>query len=489
MTIYHVWDVFEDINDTTIETKMKYKLLFLFFFTCLCGLNHAQIGHNRRMISLLGTGKYFDARDFNDCLKRWGDTLDAFHVIFYKYHMANFQNKQDSAAFYLEDLLQQGHFRTENFSFYYNLWNLYTDALQDYDKALNTCDKVRVYLERNPDGICEGDLLKWKEEVAAWENRTRQLAAEPLIRIRRDNSKNTIALKKDKRIASVFHEAIYNNGNRIKTVFDTGVTDYFCIDKGVAEKIGVRKRRDSVNTIVFNGMNASGYMGILDSVRIANIRLYNIPVTILDMKALINAPDTASMDAAMEERWKYGHESIKVFLGLKTMKLIGRIVIDWRKQVLRFPSDEEKIKQNQAANAYLFGDNLFTRINLNGVPVTVYVDTGDGTDGYVKIDSWFYEKNKRKIVVDSLAKKKRRNEYMLHGSRLNMRYEIVRNPIVTFKNRTICPKRDNVYILSLLEWDYIYQDCTEGVIGYHFFRNLGKEVLFDFHDMRIDVLR
>lgn len=58
--------------------------------------------------------------------------------------------------------------------------------------------------------------------------------------------------------------------------------------------MGVRKYPvyENDSTVTINGINVSGYLGILDSLQMANITLYHIPVGVVDMKSTIHIPDT-----------------------------------------------------------------------------------------------------------------------------------------------------------------------------------------------------
>ena len=143
------------------------------------------------MINMLHNGNYFEIKDYEACLRTWGDTLDSFNSLFYKYNIANFENKPDSAAFYLEDLLTRGEFGADTFDFYFRLWSLYAKTLHNYKKALLTCDKVEIYLKENPHNMPQEALLEWNEYVSGWKKQTRQWGTEPAIKIVRDNINDT----------------------------------------------------------------------------------------------------------------------------------------------------------------------------------------------------------------------------------------------------------------------------------------------------------
>jgi len=474
---------------------MKHKIYFLFLFICSSVWIQAQQDNDdwhirqQRLLDILDTNQYFDARAYYDELKAKGDTLHPFIECFYNRHAANFLNKPDSTALYLDELLTKyGPFGIGGtFEFYYQLWKLYTETLQDYEKALETCERIKFYLEENPDEADENLLNEWNEYVLHWERQTRRRAAEPVIRISRDSSVHVVPLIRDS-IDLLFFVAEYNGKNRIKTVFDTGVTEFFVIDKDMAEQIGVRKYpiydNDTIGTM--NGIETSGYPGILDSVRIANIRLYHIPVRVWDMESLVNVSDSTSISSEKKEKLELFYQSFKIIMGLPAMNLIGKIVLDTKNRELKFPPKETNTCTNHAPNLFLLGNKLFTQASINNFPFTAFIDTG--ADDYVEIDFEFYEKNKEQIPIDFSPKEKPLNKAMLHNIRQNIPHEIADNPVLTWNGHSVHPREnDKVYICSLRDWGKAYSEITEGVLGYNFFKALEREIVFDFKNMRLEV--
>lgn len=479
---------------------MKHKLYLLFFLACFHMLSYAQQDINQKMMDKLEAGNYVEAKQFYSYSKAWGAALHPSMENFYKYSMANFHNKPDSAVIYLEATLrEEGNYDvTFTFELYYRLWKLYAETLQNYDKALSTCNDINSFIEKNPYNVNEQVLIELSGFASDWERQTLRRMQEPSIRISRDDSKNATAIVSDSIINDLlFFEAIYNKENRIKTVFDTGLMDYFLIDNDIAEKIGVRKYpifdNDTVGTL--NGRQVQGYSGILDSVRIANIVLYNIPVFIWDRKSLVNVSDSVSLDSLKKEKVDNLYKSFEVVMGLKAMSLIGKIKLNWTDKVLCFPTPEEEISSGKDPNIFIIANKLFTQIKINNLSLTAFVDTGDNE--YATIDSWFYEKHKEDIPIDTLIEKETFNRAMFHDIRQNILHEIADNPSIVFNGRALSTEKYNkVYITSLKDWNTpgatpannVYPDITEGVVGYDFFKHLGEEILFDFRNMRIDVL-
>lgn len=476
------------------------KILFLCFLICsiIClNAQDEQQNKEQKLLDIIAAGQYFEAKDYYANLIMNGDTLHPIIGCYYKYNMNHFLNKPDSAAIYLDELLTEYRpFGLLNMEFYFRLWTLYAESLQDYEKALYTCNRIRAYIEENPDGADEPTLQEWMRWVADWERQTRNRMVEPVIKIRRDSLKNNTVSINDS-IGLLTFEATYNKKNSIRTLFDTGVTDFFVMDKDIAESIGIRKYPVYGNdtTITINGVETPGYSGILDSIQFANIKLFNVPILIWDRKFLVNISDSVSLDSLKREEVNDFEQSFEVVMGLKAMSLIGKIKLDWMDNVLCFPTAKEDICPEKKPTIFIFINNLFTQIKINNLSLTACIDLG--ANRYINMDSRFYEKYKEDILIDKLEERDSLDIVMLHRVRQNIPYEIVDNPSVIFNGKRLNIEKNNkVYITSLMDWNTPgakpennpYLDITEGVLGYDFFKSLGEEILFDFRTMRIDIL-
>ena len=76
------------------------------------------------------------------------------------------------------------------------------------------------------------------------------------------------------------------------------------------------------------------------------------------------------------------------------------------------------------------------------------------------------------------------------GRTRNTPFDIIADePVIMFNNKSISLRKgDNVYISSLAQWGELYPDMLESVIGFPFLKRLGKKILFDFRNMRMEVL-
>jgi hypothetical protein len=238
-----------------------------------------------------------------------------------------------------------------------------------------------------------------------------------------------------------------------------------------------------------NGATLPMEEGILDSVAIANVKLYNIPVCIYKFDPTSNVPDSVrNRDAKTQEQMTYFSESTSLVMGYPVMFLLGKIIIDFENKTLSLPDDNYALdNSHKEPNFFVYGNGLYTRLAVNDIPLTVHADFGSGW--YMQIHSSFYEKNRDRIPVKALGEKKFIETVMLHKTWLDIPYEIPENPVLKFNDRIICPspnEDDLIQIYSLP--DQHLPGTFDGHIGYPFFKNLGKKILFDFNNMRIEVV-
>jgi hypothetical protein len=449
----------------------------------------AQENQEQKLIDLLTSGRFFEAEEFYNQAEK--DSIFApFFRLYYKYEMTKMQYKNDSAAVFLEQLLEDGdrYWGIYKYHFYDQLLELYVNKLQDFPKALSTCERMEEYLEENPFNVDEENIRNGLKYTKERKQQILKREQSPTIKSSRDCRSNIVKMKDDNNI--LFFDATYNNNNTIKTMFDTGASYHFIMKEKVADSIGVRRMSvfDNDSSIVFNDVVLPMEEGILDSVEIANIKLYNIPVLIYKFDPTSNIPDSWLNDNLERKRSvEYMSQSIDVIMGYPTMFLIGKILIDFRNNILSFP-DNSLMSPNilNDPNLFVYKNNLFTHLCINDIPFTAHLDFGSSS--YMQLHSSFYEKHKNKIPIKHLKKKKDINIAMLHRTWFNIPYEIAKNPELRFNDKIIPSKKNQVIeIYSLPE--QAMPEIFDGHIGYPFLNDLGKKILLDFDNMRIDIIK
>lgn len=457
---------------------MKKIISILFLYTFSVFSIFAQRNYAQELIDLLQQGKCFEARDL---CTQYADNLplgDKTFDLVYKSHMALFLNKQDSAVIYLDDLLANHEFAMGPVIgvYYGRLFQVYDD-MQRFKDGVELCDKMLNYIKRNPFDLNQDFInneINWIDSVkSALKDRDLN---EPRIKIvRTNNEKNTIKLNDDEYIR---FNAKYND-IPLRTLFDTGVSEYFFITKNLADKIGVKiidTKQDSIKKI--NGVPTKALKGVIDKIDLGNLKLYNIPVLVFNAPFYTHLPDTLNNIERAKVEDVFSENQI--IMGLPTMLLIGKMELDWEKRTLSFPEDTEDVKTNNSPNIYLVGKDPYTRLKINGLSYTGYLDSGDNE--FLSMEFPFYERNKSSIQIDSIAQKATLTYHGMSQSIFNPSYELVKDPWIYSNGKHITSDVDRVIIVNRMR----HLNTFDGTVGVRFFYRLGANVILDFKNMIIE---
>lgn len=455
--------------------KKGFFILFVCTFSVLS--ISAQRNYAQELIDLLQQGKCFEARDMYTQYANNLPLSDKTYNLVYKSHMALFFNKPDSTSIYLEDLTNNHELELGPVigAYYGKLLQIY-DETQQFEKSIKLCDKIIAYFNRNPFDLAP-DLVKneiYKMENAKSSFKKRNVS-EPRRRVERIKNKNAITKLKDSNF--IRFDALYNN-IPMQTWFDTGVSTYLITTKKVAKEIGVRivdNTQDSLKII--NAVPIKAMIGIIDSIDLNAVKLYNIPVMIHEefiphLSDTLDRETKLGLEAARNER--------QIIMGLPMMKMIGKIEFDWKKHTVCFPESTEKTVANSSSNIFMTDNNLYQQLKVNGLNYVGHVDTGD--EDFVNMTFSFYEMNKNHIEIDSIAEKKPINHYRATGVFFNVPYEIVKDPKVYFNGKNI---NSNTYNVLVSDGTLSHLNTFDGTIGANFYKHLGSKVIFDFDNMEI----
>lgn len=172
----------------------------------------------------------------------------------------------------------------------------------------------------------------------------------------------------------------------------------------------------------------------------------------------------------------------RVCLGLPIMKLIGKIQTDYDHNRMCFPVSD--VTLSKEANIYAYEKGLYMRIKLNGIDFTANLDTGSGE--YIEVDSAFYEKHQKEMPIGFVMKKNRFGVAVVHQARMSS-YKSLKNPVIIFDNKLMQPPTidDEVRVYSVKSIAPLF----DGFVGYRFYRSIGKKVLLDLDNMRLEAVQ
>lgn len=469
--------------------KTCYITCFIFVLIPLTLYGQEDVEQLQKLDKLMFSGRYFESKEL---YKKISDTttIPSDLELYYKFRMAQFLNKTDSVAYYLEQFIPHHYatFGEETLVFYSNLFDAYIE-LGDMDKALDTYLQMkRIWNESLTKTTTGGkEYEEWRTATENFLSYAEYAVTLPPIKMKRNDTLSFVDIEEGDRL--VF-QAKYN-GILQRTIFDTGVGPYCVLSRKLADGMGVRYDSIDENKVTINE-DLISVRSIIDSIEVGNITFYNIPAFIYSDTASV--PFVSGSSIKRRKKRKKAQtvvDSVRtlftdcVSLGLPIMKLIGKIQTDYEHNKMCFPVSVANAHLPKAPNIYAYKYDLYMRIKLNGVAFTANLDTG--SNEYVTVDSAFYEKHQKELPIASTSKKNTFGVVMLHQARA-ITYKTLKDPAIIFDDKLMQPpgpEAVKTYTLGQIVPGIFF----DGVIGNGFYRRIGKKVLLDLDNMRLEAVQ
>ena len=469
--------------------KTCYITCFIFVLIPLTLYGQEDVEQLQKLDKLMFSGRCFESKELH---KKISDTttIPSDLELYYKFRMAQFLNKTDSVAYYLEQFIPHHYatFGEETLVFYSNLFDAYIE-LGDMDKALDTYLQMkRIWNESlTKTNIGGKEYEEWRTATENFLSYAEYAVTLPPIKMKRNDTLSFVDIEEGDRL--VF-QAKYN-GILQRTIFDTGVGPYCILSRKLADGMGVRYDSIDENKVTINE-DLISVRSIIDSIEVGNITFYNIPAFIYSDTASV--PFVSGSSIKRRKKRKKAQtvvDSVRtlftdcVSLGLPVMKLIGKIQTDYEHNKMCFPVSVANAHLPKAPNIYAYKYDLYMRIKLNGVAFTANLDTG--SNEYVTVDSAFYEKHQKELPIASTCKKNTFGVVMLHQARA-ITYKTLKDPAIIFDDKLMQPpgpEAVKTYPLGQIVPGIFF----DGVIGNGFYRRIGKKVLLDLDNMRLEAVQ
>ena len=469
--------------------KTCYITCFIFVLIPLTLYGQEDVEQLQKLDKLMFSGRCFESKELH---KKISDTttIPSDLELYYKFRMAQFLNKTDSVAYYLEQFIPHHYatFGEETLVFYSNLFDAYIE-LGDMDKALDTYLQMkRIWNESLTKTTTGGkEYEEWRTATENFLSYAEYAVTLPPIKMKRNDTLSFVDIEEGDRL--VF-QAKYN-GILQRTIFDTGVGPYCVLSRKLADGMGVRYDSIDENKVTINE-DLISVRSIIDSIEVGNITFYNIPAFIYSDTASV--PFVSGSSIKRRKKRKKAQtvvDSVRtlftdcVSLGLPVMKLIGKIQTDYEHNKMCFPVSVANAHLPKAPNIYAYKYDLYMRIKLNGVAFTANLDTG--SDEYITVDSAFYEKHQKELLIGSTSKKNTFGVAMLHQARA-ITYKTLKDPAIIFDDKLMQPpgpEAVKTYPLGQIVPGIFF----DGVIGNGFYRRIGKKVLLDLDNMRLEAVQ
>ena len=469
--------------------KTCYITCFIFVLIPLTLYGQEDVEQLQKLDKLMFSGRCFESKELH---KKISDTttIPSDLELYYKFRMAQFLNKTDSVAYYLEQFIPHHYatFGEETLVFYFNFFDAYIE-LGDMDKALDTYLQMkRIWNESLTKTTTGGkEYEEWRTATENFLSYAEYAVTLPPIKMKRNDTLSFVDIEEGDRL--VF-QAKYN-GILQRTIFDTGVGPYCVLSRKLADGMGVRYDSIDENKVTINE-DLISVRSIIDSIEVGNITFYNIPAFIYSDTASV--PFVSGSSIKRRKKRKKAQtvvDSVRtlftdcVSLGLPVMKLIGKIQTDYEHNKMCFPVSVANAHLPKAPNIYAYKYDLYMRIKLNGVAFTANLDTG--SNEYVTVDSAFYEKHQKELPIASTCKKNTFGVVMLHQARA-ITYKTLKDPAIIFDDKLMQPpgpEAVKTYPLGQIVPGIFF----DGVIGNGFYRRIGKKVLLDLDNMRLEAVQ
>lgn len=469
--------------------KICYITCFIFVLIPLTLYGQEDVEQLQKLDKLMFSGRYFESKELYKKISET-TTFPSDLELYYKFRMAQFLNKTDSVAYYLEQFIPHHYatFGEETLVFYSNLFDAYIE-LGDTDKALDTYLQMkRIWNESLTKTTTGGkEYEEWRTATENFLSYAEYAVTLPPIKMKRNDTLSFVDIEEGDRL--VF-QAKYN-GILQRTIFDTGVGPYCVLSRKLADGMGVRYDSIDENKVTINE-DLISVRSIIDSIEVGNITFYNIPAFIYSDTASV--PFVSGSSIKRRKKRKKAQtvvDSVRtlftdcVSLGLPVMKLIGKIQTDYEHNKMCFPISVANAHLPKAPNIYAYKYDLYMRIKLNGVAFTANLDTG--SNEYVTVDSAFYEKHQKELPIASTSKKNTFGVVMLHQARA-ITYKTLKDPAIIFDDKLMQPpgpEAVKTYPLGQIVPGIFF----DGVIGNGFYRRIGKKVLLDLDNMRLEAVQ
>lgn len=469
--------------------KTCYITCFIFVLIPLTLYGQEDVEQLQKLDKLMFSGRYFESKKLH---KKISDTttIPSDLELYYKFRMAQFLNKTDSVAYYLEQFIPHHYatFGEETLVFYSNLFDAYIE-LGDMDKALDTYLQMkRIWNESLTKTTTGGkEYEEWRTATENFLSYAEYAVTLPPIKMKRNDTLSFVDIEEGDRL--VF-QAKYN-GILQRTIFDTGIGPYCVLSRKLADGMGVRYDSIDENKVTINE-DLISVRSIIDSIEVGNITFYNIPAFIYSDTASVPFVSGSSIKRRKKRKKAQAVvDSVRtlftdcVSLGLPVMKLIGKIQTDYEHNKMCFPVSVANAHLPKAPNIYAYKYDLYMRIKLNGVAFTANLDTG--SNEYVTVNSAFYEKHQKELPIASTSKKNTFGVVMLHQARA-ITYKTLKDPAIIFDDKLMQPpgpEAVKTYPLGQIVPGIFF----DGVIGNGFYRRIGKKVLLDLDNMRLEAVQ
>jgi len=339
--------------------------------------------NTQRLVDLLVSSRFFEALDYYEKHETEINEEDSIAgKMFYNAFRNITLDEYDASVPYFNEIFSSAFDDVVLFVMQSNMLD-FSIHFQKYENAAYLSDKLVEALENNDSIVSEEEKPHSIKHYAQLKDICYMLQQEDKMKV----------VFKDSSIVAVGFDQSYNvpviqveaNGCQTRSLFDTGVSFPLAISRQMADSIGIRVI--SEEAIIVNNISTPAAYGILDSLKIGNLTIYNILTTIWDMDKLNHLEHSSDMFKLF---------NTDVTIGLPIMKQMGTVAIDFVNEKLILSEKGATAKDNY--NMLIYGGNLYLRAAINSVPHTGFIDTGD-SHSEIFIHNKLYNEHKQDFGI------------------------------------------------------------------------------------------
>lgn len=437
----------------------KIEILFLFLVINLLGLT-AQTRQDSILNSLMQKGNWFEVRDY---LSQNNDSISEMYYLATISLLDTYFNKPDSALMNTGILLNKYPKELDGATFSYGVLMMKTFVeTQRYDEAIGLINDILTQTGNTLPKPYIDSFNSWLSMCDLYKNHPLKVVFDET-----EQSDADFTLP----IAGIGLEGKVN-GVKGKILLDTG-TSLSRISKEVADQIGIHTY---LTDTVLTNPTVKVFKGIIDSLEIGNVKIYNCPVDIT-----LDRPDIPLSHEIKEEFFAHIDSLFdnynNIIVGISTLKLTGIINFDFLKKKISF--EQTATEYRQPSNMFIIDNTLYLYATLNNQPFTSMFDTGYSVGTFLNKD--YYDKNKGCF---SLIDEKEYEINTYTQDRLDtLVYKKLNNVTLKSYNNNFTLPNAMVNMSKPIEYSIGYL-VPDGIIGNDFLKEL-QSLKLDFKNMCI----
>lgn len=347
------------------------KKLIILFLIAFIGISSYSQSSDERICDMMNNGQWFELRDF---LKTNTDSVTPFLNDFAEAMLAHFFNKPEEAVRRCSSLINSGNLDLGNVLSVSQLMANDMGNLGNHERAAQILtqivDQTKQYLDSGTIAIFENQI-----------DRHKALSQYNPYRVCNNIGVHSIPMKIDTLtmvesrppIPVAYLTNCQINGSQCDIRFDTGA-GVNVISTQKANDMGLKTLRASM--VVGGTRDVAGVpIAIADSLRLGDVTIYDVPFLVLDIRT---GHDTLDVQLQRTD----------IVIGYEVMNALRNVKLDFENSCLMV-SDKSFVPTFEKPNMIIAtGNQIVVQGYVNGYPMLIDPDCGDGSFGIFFANSW-----------------------------------------------------------------------------------------------------